>query len=197
LTTWKNTPAPSVDGEQAHVVDHQDRRCGEGPELCREVPLPPSLEEDPDHGIGGREVAPVAGLDRLGGKRHGQVGLAAPGLAQEHDGAVLLDEPQRGQVLDELPVDRRLEVVVELLEAAHVGEPGIAQPGGQAPVGGGSHLFGHHRRQVLDVAPVLLLGPVGDRGEALGRPGQLQVAEVVLQLLVGGGLGHGRAPMAP
>ena len=191
-------PGPlGVDGKEPHVVDDQDRRCGESPELGGEVPLPTGLEEDPHHGVRRREVAPVAGLDRFGGQRHGQVGLAAPGLAQEHDGPVLLDEAQAGQVLDQFAVDRRLELEVEVGHAAHVGEAGVTQSSGEPTVGGGGHLFGHHRGQVLDVAPVLVLGPLRDRGEALRRPPELQVAEVVLQLLVGGRGGHGFPPTAP
>jgi hypothetical protein len=41
------------------------------------------------------------------------------------------------------------------------GEAGEAQPGRQAAVGGGCGLLADHLGQVLDVAPLLGLGPLG------------------------------------
>ena len=120
--------------------------------------------------------------------------LAAAGLAQEQQRAALLDEAQGGQVLHQLAVDGGLEVEVEVLDAAPVGEAGEAQPGGQAPVGGGRRLLGHDPPQVLDVRPLPLGRLLGQGGEALGGPGQLQVVQVALELLVGARGHHGSVP---
>ena len=88
-----------------------------------------------------------------------------------------------------------LEVEVELVDSAPVGEAGVAQPGGQAPVGGGRGLFGDDSGQELEVAPLFGFGLFGQAGEALGGPAQLQVAQIRLEGLVdAGGLGHGQAP---
>jgi hypothetical protein len=118
------------------------------------------------------------------------VGLAATGLTEEQQGAVLGDEPQRGQVGDEFAVDGGLELEVEVLDGATEGEPGVTQPGGQAAVGGRRCLFGDHLGQELDMGPAVPAGLFRQRGEAFRGPTQLQVAEVVLQLLVEAGGGH-------
>ena len=107
---------------------------------------------------------------------------------------------QAGQVRDELGVDARLELEVELLDAPSVGEPGLSQPGSQASVSGGRHLFGHHPGQVGDMAPLARLGLLGQHGETLRRPAQAQVAEIGLQGLVGARdirLGHIPLPVQP
>ena len=44
------------------------------------------------HGVGGGEVAAVAGLDGADGE--GEVGLAAAGLSEQQDGPLLVDEAQ-------------------------------------------------------------------------------------------------------
>jgi hypothetical protein len=66
------------------------------------------------HVVGGGEVAAVAGLDRDGRESDSEVGLAAAGLAEEQDWSVLVDEAEGGEVLDELAVDGRLELEVEV-----------------------------------------------------------------------------------
>ena len=122
--------------------------------------------------IGGGEVAAVAGLDGADGERDREVGLAAAGLTEEQDRPVLVDEPQRGEVLDELAVDGGLELEVEVVDGLVEREPGVTQPGRQAPVAGGGGLFGDEPGEELDVGPVIGAGVFGEGGEALRRPGR-------------------------
>ena len=121
------------------------------------------------------------------------MGFAAPGLTEEQDGPVLLDEPQCGQVLDEFSVQRGLELKVEVGQCPSEREPGKAQSGGQLPVDGGRCLLADDPGQELDMAPLPGLGLFGQGGEALGRTVQTQVAEVVFQLFIKG-VGHDPAP---
>ena len=134
--------------------------------------------------VGGGEVAAVAGLDREGGERDGEVGLAAAGLAEEQDRPVLVDEPQRREVLDEFAVDGWLELVVEVVDGAPVREPRVAQPGGEASVAVGGGLLGDQSGEELDVGPVVGAGLLGEGGEHAGSGVQFEVAEVGFDLFV-------------
>jgi hypothetical protein len=75
------------------------------------------LDEFGGHVFGGCEVAAPAGFDGRDRQRD-SVGLAAAWLTEEHDGPVLLDESQDGQVVDGLAVDRGLELEVGVLDRA-------------------------------------------------------------------------------
>jgi hypothetical protein len=137
-----------------------------------------------DHLLGVGEVAPVAGLDSQGGERDGEVGLAAAGLAEEQDRPAGVHESQRGEVFDETPVDGGLELEVELGDGLAEREPGVAEPGGEPAVAGGVGLFGDETAEELDVGPVVGPGLLGEGGEHLDGPVELEVTEVVLDLLV-------------
>ena len=117
------------------------------------------------------------------------MGLAAPGLAEEQDGTVLLDEPERGQVVEQLAVEGGLELEVEVGQRPAEREAGEAQACRELPVDRGGCLLPDHPGQELDVAPLLGLGFLGQGGEALGRAVEPQVPEVVFQLLIEG-VGH-------
>src|SRR5207302_9261633 len=60
--------------QETHVVDDQDGGGGVGAEFGCPGALDAGSGEVDDHVVGGGEVAPVAGLDGLGGQRHRQVG---------------------------------------------------------------------------------------------------------------------------
>lgn len=85
-------------------------------------------------------------------------GLAAPGLTEEEDRSVLLDEAERGQVVDQFAVEGGLELEVEVDQRPPEREPGEAQTGSQLPVDSGCGLLTHHPGQELDVAPFLCFG---------------------------------------
>jgi hypothetical protein len=110
--------------------------------------------------------------------------FAATGLTEEQDGAVLVDEPQRRQVLDQLAIDRRLELVVEVVDAAPVRESRVTQPGREATISIGGGLLGDESRKELDVGPVVGFRLLGEGGEHARSSVQLQVAEVGLDLFV-------------
>ena len=112
------------------------------------------------------------------------MGFAAAGLAEEQDRSAGLHEPQRGEVVDEGPVDARLELEIELRDGLAEREAGVAQPGREAPVAGGVGLLGDQAGEELDVGPVVAAGVLGERREHLAGPVELQVAEVVFDLLI-------------
>ena len=119
------------------------------------------------------------------------MGLAAPGLAEEQDRPALGHEAQGCQVVDELAVHRWLEGEVESLQGAPSREVGEAQPGGEAAVPRRRHLLPDHPAEEAQVVPALGPGLLDERGEALGGSGEAQVAEVVLEGLVGRGRRRG------
>ncbi len=138
------------------------------------------LDQGLDHGIGGGEVAAVAGLDRGDGQGNGEVGLAAAGLAQEHDRSLFVDEPQGGEVGDELAVNRGLEVEIEVGDAAVEREAGVAHPCGQPAVSVRGGLDGDEAGEVVDVGPVLGPSLLGEGGEGSGSGVEFEVAEIAL-----------------
>jgi hypothetical protein len=70
----------------------------------------------------GGEVDPVAGLGRASGQGGGQHGLADSGWAHEQHVRRVIQEPQRGQVADQLLLDAGLGGEVEVGQ-----RPGIGQ----------------------------------------------------------------------
>ena len=106
-------------------------------------------------------------------------------------------EVELGQVTDDLGIDRGLEVEVELLQGLAEREVGEAQPGREPTLARGVHLGGDHLGQELE--RVFLRGArlFGQLGEHLLGAGELQVAEVVLDLLDEGRLAHDCPPKEP
>ena len=95
----------------------------------------------------GREVGPVAGLGGGDPERDREMALADPRRSQEQRVAALLDEAQGGQLGDDRPVDRGLEVELELGQALVERVVGEAQPSRQ-PAGRGRLDLG--REQALE-----------------------------------------------
>ena len=119
------------------------------------------------------------------GQRHGEMGLAAPGLAEEQDRSSFLDESQGGEVVDKLAVYRWLEGEVEALQGSPAREVGEAQPCCQPAVPRRRHLLANDAGGEFQVVPSLGSGLLDEGSEALGGTGKAQVAEVVLDGLVG------------
>lgn len=118
------------------------------------------------------------------GERDSEVGLAAAGLAEEQDRPSGVHEPQGREVIDELAVDGRLELEVEVVDGLAEREPGVAQPGCETPVAGRCCLLRDQTGEKLDVGDVAVAGLFGQRREHFGSAVQLEVAEVVLDLFV-------------
>ena len=71
---------------------------------------------------GGGVVDAVAGLDGLVAERHREMRLADSGWPDQQDVGLLLDEPQRRELIDHAAVEGGLGVVVELLQGLAGGE---------------------------------------------------------------------------
>jgi hypothetical protein len=84
---------------------------------------------------------------------------------------------------------------VELLERLGRGEPGEAQPAGEAALFGGLDLDVEQVGEELGVAGLVTLGALEGGGEVFGGGGELEVGQVAAQPLVGGVLVH-RATLA-
>jgi site-specific DNA recombinase len=120
-----------------HFVDDEEPGAGEEPHGGGPAALEGGAVAAGDQVGGGVVVGAVPGGDRGVAQAHGEHGLADPGRAdQQHVGGIL-EEPQGGQLADQLPVDRGLGVEVEVGDlpgGGQAGEPG--QAGLPAGVGG-------------------------------------------------------------
>ncbi len=174
----------AAEWEESDVVDDEHGGRGERLHFRGQVSLDRCPHEGAAQVVGGAEVAAVAGLDRECCECDGEVGLAAAGLAEKQNRPVLFNEPQGRKVLDEFAVDRWLELVVEVVDAAPVGELGVTQTGGEAPVSIRGCLIGDEAGEELDVGPVLALCFFGKGGEHAGGGVQLEVAEVGFDLFI-------------
>ena len=144
---------------------------------------------------GGRVVDPIPGVHRPMPQADRQVRLPDPGRADEEHVARLLHEAQRGQLLDQLAVERGLRGEVEVVQPPRRRERGEAQPAGMPPCFGRCHFDRQQPLQEGGVVELLLLGPfeLGRQDLADGR--KPQVGQVAAQPLVGAHLAH-RAPSA-
>ena len=143
--------------EQADVIDDEDGRGGVGAQLVDPGAVDLGGDEVGGHLLGGGEVATPAGLDGADGERDSEMRLAASWLTEEENWPVLVDEPQGGEVLDELAVDRGLELEVEVLDGLAEREPGVAQPRREPPVAGVDRFLVEQPGEELDVGPLLCL----------------------------------------
>jgi hypothetical protein len=116
--------------------------------------------------------------------------VVSAGRADEQEIRLLVDEAQRGELVDEPPVERGLGAEVELLEGLGRGEPGEPQAAGEAALLGRGDLDVEQVVQQLGVAGLVALGRLERGGEMLGRGGELEVGQVAAQLLVAGVLVH-------
>src|SRR3954452_4025986 len=99
--------APGDDGQVADLVDDQQLRPAQEAQAFAQGALPLRLGERTDDVGQGGEVDRTAGLDRLDTKSQRQVGFAAPGLPNEVDDLMAVDELELGQGED--AVERGLE----------------------------------------------------------------------------------------
>jgi hypothetical protein len=91
-----------------------------------------------------------------GGARH--QGGGGPGLAEQQDRDAIADEVQGRKILDQLPVDRRLEAEVELIERPSLGEPSESKTRRQTSVAGVRSFLGDDALQELEMGHVFRLG---------------------------------------
>ena len=142
----------------AKLVDHQE--LGAVPEAHRG--LPAALEGGAagagDEIGGGRVVDAVAGVHGLQAEGDREHCLADSGRPDQQGIGLLLDEPKRGELIDQAPAQRRLGGEVELLERLGLREVGEAQPPVQSALLGGLDLDVQQIVQELGVARLILLG---------------------------------------
>ena len=138
---------------------------------------------------GGGVVDAVAGLDGAVAEDRGEHRLANAGRADQQQIGLVLDEPQRREVLDQAAVQRGLGAEVELVERVAGGELGEAQSALEAALLDGVDFVGEQVVQELGVGGLVALGLLERGRELLGDGAQAQVVEVRAQLLVDG-VGH-------
>jgi hypothetical protein len=109
---------------------------------------------------------------------------------------VLGDEAQRRELLDQLAVEARLGVVVELCERLLAGEAREAQPALEPALLCCFDLDCEQPLEEARVGGLVALGVLERAGELLGRGTEAQVGEMGAQLLVDALLFHRAAARA-
>src|SRR5581483_11364961 len=180
-------------GEVAELVD--DQQLWAVPEAHRR--LPAALERGAlcfgDEVGGGRVVDAVALLGGVAAERDGEHRLADAGRPDQQHVALVLDEAQGGELVDELAVESGLGVVVDLGQRLRAGEAGKAQPPLEPAALGRLDLDREQPFEETRVGGLALLGLLQCCGELLGGRLQAQVGEVRAQLLVDAALAHDAA----
>jgi hypothetical protein len=147
------------------------------------------------HQVGrGGVVDPVAGRHDRMPEPDRQMGLADPGWAHEQRMGAGVQERQGGQLGNQGPVDRGLEVEVEVGQVLFDREVGKAQPRPVAALAGGGDLLAKQRFQERHVRQLLGAGGLQVGSQQLLGAGELEVGQVAAQGLVAGGrvaAGHG------
>jgi len=92
------------------------------------------------------------------------MGLASPWWPEEDDVLFRLDEVEGAEVGDDVPADRALVVVVEVLEGLAGRQPGGPDPGLAAMALAGRDLALETGREILLVALGVSPGPLGQPG---------------------------------
>src|SRR5487761_1729201 len=108
-----------------------------------------------DHVVSGGEIAPIPGFDRENRKCGREMGFSTTGLSKEQDRPSLGDEPEGGEIVDELLVHTWLEGEVELREGAPLREVRKAQSRGQPAVARRICLFGDDALEIDHRWPAL------------------------------------------
>ena len=135
-------------------------------------------------------------LDGLERDRDGQMGLPGARRSQEDDILRVLDEAPRGEFVDLLPVDGRLEAEVETLQGLEVRKPRHRRAHGHLALGLAGHLLGQTAVEESGIREILLTGFLEQRVHPLEKRRQAQAAQGVVEA---GELGlrHGCPPHSP
>jgi hypothetical protein len=112
------------EGQITQLIEDEDPRVDQLLQRALQAVLLASPEQPAHEAFQGEEQHRVAGLHGLDPEGDGQVGLAHAGRAEQDDVLGPLHEAQARQLSDDLAVDRRLEVEVELLQGLDPGKPG-------------------------------------------------------------------------
>lgn len=123
----------------------------------------------------------------------GNVGLSDAGSADQQQIGFLLDETQRREFLDHVPVEPGLRVEVEVLETLLDRKVSEAKPTGQPTHLGRGDLFGEQPLQEHGCRDALALRLVEVRRDHLRGANQTEVGQMRAQALVDG-VGAHRMP---
>ena len=116
------------------------------------------------------------------------MGLAHARRSEQEHIALLLDEAQGRELAHHRTVEGGLEVEVKVGERLVDGIARKAQSSAQTPCSGGLHLDVEERSRICVALSLLALRPVQLGAEMLGGGGQFEIAEVLTQALIHGGL---------
>ena len=109
-------------------MEEQVRRLLQERDLLGELALERRSQERGEQRRGGHEQHGVSCLNRGAAERDGQVGLAHAGWPEQQHVLGADDEATGGELADELVVDGRLELEVEVLEGLDGREVGNWMP---------------------------------------------------------------------
>src|SRR6266540_651578 len=139
------------------------------------------------------EVRAVAGLSRRDAERDRQVRLPDAGRTEQDDVPVLLHEPQRGELGDELSIEVGLEIEVEIGQGLVDGIAGEAEPATKTPRLSGFVLQLQEPLQNLRGGQVFRQRSVELATQMLFRGREPEIGEVLAEPLVGRRLAHSAA----
>ncbi len=182
----------SIHGQIAQLVDDQQVELLQGSDLLLQLALDLDQLQFLDQGQGGGEQHLVACLDGLLANADGQVGLAHPGRADEHQVGAFVDEAKVQQLADLALGDGGLVPVVELYQALVHREGGLAPVHVDPPPVAPLQFFGHQRLGEGQVGDLVGLGLAQQVGQALGDVVAADAAILTGDLLNGG---HGAPPV--
>ena len=123
----------------------------------------------------------VTGLDRLQADGLDQVTLPDSRWPQQQHVASLFDEPAGGQVEDRLPLDRRVELPVEVFQRPHLAEAGGLDPPLDHPILADGQFILQDQFQELHVGEAVAGGFLQPHLQRLQQPGEPQLLECRVQ----------------
>jgi len=171
--------------EVADLGDDQQAVAAQGSEGVGQPPVSLRLLDFQDQIGGGGELGLDPGIGCLVADGDGQVGLADAGWAEENRVLLARDEGERGQLLD-LALRRGAgELEVVFLQRLDHREPGHAHQGGGRSGAAEVALGQQHILQEVGKTLPLVAGGAGQRGIAVGDPGQLEFFAELDQAVVG------------
>lgn len=198
-------PVPIVDDVKEHVrriraigkiadfVDDEHRGLRIRRERVAEVARPKTRREVIDQFGRGDEAGIEAMLNRAVGDGHGEVGLPAPGLPAEDQGAALGDEVRRERRAQEREADRGLVGEVEIVDRLEKGKAGALGEAAQARLVPLGDFFGDEDGEEVLITPLLLLRAPEEIPPDAARIGEVEALEQRIQRDGGsGGSARGR-----
>ena len=169
-------------GQVAELVDDEHAGLDVGGERLLEAALASRLGEGVDEHLRRLAVGAEAVLDGPVGDAHGEVGLAASGLALQHQAPALAHELGAEVGAQQRQPQRGLHREVEVLHGGEEGEVRAAHLALQTRLLALGHLLGEEGGQQAPWRPALLLGPFAQAAPHAAGVGQVQALEQGLEI---------------